>query len=200
MISIVIPTVAGREKLLEGTLDAFRAVAEHDAQEVEFVIVRNRQTCGEGWNEGAEQADGQYLLLGGDDLVPWPGALEAAVFAAEDQVYPAPWIVRPDGSTECCGTLGQGLYLEPGRDGIPCYNGAIPFMLRNMWDVIGPSLPIHYHADDYLAYRARFRAGLSVETCQAYKFTHLDGRVGKSNNIRLGETHRWAYADAVSGS
>jgi hypothetical protein len=197
-ISIVIPTVPGREQLLDLATDAFRDVAE--GFEIEFLIVRNQQTCGEGWNQGAEQATGDYLLLGGDDLIPEQGALSAAVDAAERGIYPAPWIIRPDGSTECCGTLGQGLYLTPRRDGIPCYNGAIPFMQRDLWLVIGPSLPIHYHADDYLAYRARFEAGLSVETLMAYKFLHLDGQVGKPRNISLGETHRWVYAHAVSDS
>jgi hypothetical protein len=196
MISVVIPTVTGREELLEQTIAAFRATDAH----LEFVIVRNHSTCGDAWNHGAEQATGTYLLLGGDDLIPDPVALDVAVTAAEEDVYPAPCIVRPDGTVESCGTLGQGLYLTPGRDGIPCYNASVPFMLRNLWGVIGPSLPIHYHADDFLAYRARFDAGLSVETRQRYRFTHLDGQIGKPRNIGLGETHRWIYADAVSQS
>lgn len=198
LISVVIPTVTGREELLEGTCRAFRDAS--GGTHLEFLIVRNESTCGEGWNRGAEQADGEYLLLGGDDLLPAVGALTCAVLAANNDVYPAPWIVRPDGTTECCGTLGQGLYLMPGRDGIPCYNAAVPFMRRDLWDTIGPSLEIHYHADDYLAYNARFKAGLSVETRQAYKFTHLDGQIGKPRNVSLGEQHRWMYAKAVSNS
>jgi hypothetical protein len=72
-------------------------------------------------------------------------------------------------------------------------------MTREAWERVGPSLPIHYHADDYLAYRARFVAGLDVNTVHGYKFTHLDGQVGRERNVRLGEEHRWMYAEAVSG-
>lgn len=194
MISVIIPTVAGREQLLEETCEAFRAAGE----KVEFVIVRNETTCGEGWNAGAAQASGEYLLFGADDLRPDPSWAEAAVEAADAGAYPSPWIVHSDGSTLCCGTLGQGLYTSPGKDGLPVYNSPIPFMRRESWELIGPSLPIHYHADDYLAYRARFTARLSVEVRQAYRFTHLDGTVGRMRNVQLGEQHRWVYAKAVS--
>jgi glycosyltransferase involved in cell wall biosynthesis len=193
VISVVIPTIHGREDLLATTLEAFKPF------DVELIVVRNEDTCGKAWNAGAEQATGDYLMLGADDLIPENGEWsQIATSAADAGVYPAPWIVKPDGSTLCAGTLGQGLYLSPTRDGIHAYNSPIPFMRRETWDEIGPSLPIHYHADDFLAYKANFWADLKVQVLLGYKFIHLDGQVGRARNVALGEAHRWVYAEAVS--
>lgn len=68
MISVVIPTVAGREHSLERCLAAYRATAD-----VELIVLADRQTCGVAWQEGIEQATGDYLHLSADDLEPHPG-------------------------------------------------------------------------------------------------------------------------------
>lgn len=193
MISVVIPTVSGRERLLKQAQESFRKTAD-----VEFIVVRNQETCGKAWNLGVEQASGDYLCLAGDDFLAEPGWAEAAIEASEADIYPAPWIKRTDGETESCGTLGQGLYLKPADDGIPVYNASVPFMRRDLWGVIGPSIETHYYADDYLSYKARFHAGLSVEVCQSYSFIHLDGQPGKARNVIRNDEFRWAYAGAVT--
>ena len=193
MISVIIPTIAGREVHLDETVAAFRDTPA----KIEIVVVRNQPTCGQAWNIGAEQASGEYLLLGGDDLKPHPGWAETALEAAEAGVYPSPWITEPNGETLCAGTLGHGLYVD-GYDGMPVYNSPVPFFRRDQWDLIGPVPQIHYFADDYLAYRARFSAGLSVEVRRGYWFTHLNGTVGRQENVRLGEQYRWTYARAVT--
>lgn len=192
MISVVIPTVDGREDLLEQTKQAFR-----DTAEVEFIVVRNERTCGDAWNMGAERASGQYLMLAGDDLLPQGGWAEVAIEAANANVLPAPRITTPDGKLECCGTLGQGLYID-GKEGAPVYNAPIPFFRLMYWEQIGPAPSIHYYADDYLSYRARFNAGLSIEVRREYSFVHLNGQVGKAQNVARNEEFRWAYAQAVS--
>lgn len=193
MISVIIPTIAGRESLLEETCEAFRETTGS----VEFVVVRNQPTCGEGWNVGMEQASGEYVLLGGDDIKPHAGWAETAIDAAGVGVYPSPLIFEPDGSILCAGTLGHGLYVD-GKDGMPVYNSPIPFFRREIWDLIGPVPPIHYFADDYLAYKARFVAGLSVEVRRGYWFTHMNGTVGRQENVQRGEFYRQTYARAVS--
>jgi glycosyltransferase involved in cell wall biosynthesis len=196
MISVVIPTIPGRENLFDQTVEALEATA--NGTRLQFIVPRGHKTCGEGWNAGAELADGDYLMLAADDMIPHDGWLEAAVMAADEGVYPAPWIVNPDGSTLCCGTLGSGLLLSgDARDGLPVCNSPVPFMCRDRWPEIGPSIPTHCYSDDYLAFRARI-AGLSVEVRRAFKFTHLDGQHGHMPLVLRAGVDRELYAREAS--
>jgi glycosyltransferase involved in cell wall biosynthesis len=195
LISVVVPTIPGREALFEQTVEAFEATT---TCELEFIVPRGHATCGEAWNAGADKATGEYLMLAADDMEPHPGWSETAMLAADNGVYPAPWIVNADGSTECCGTLGSGLLLnDNARDGLPVCNSPVPFMRWDYWPEIGPSIPAHCYSDDYLAYRARL-AGLSVEVRRGYRFTHLDGQVGHAPLVSRAAYDRQMYAEAVS--
>jgi hypothetical protein len=195
MISVVLPTIRGREDLFDRTVAAFELTTD---EELQFVVVRDRPTCGDAWNEGATLASGEHLMLATDDMEPHDGWAEAAIHAAENGVYPAPWIKRLDGTTECCGTLGGGLLLTAdARDGLPVCNSPIPFMLRNHWRQLGPTIPAHCYSDDYLGYRARL-AGLKVEVRREYLFTHLDGQVGHQPLVARAMADRQLYAEAVS--
>lgn len=175
-ISAVIPTIDGREKLLEQTIESLADTAS--GHEVELVVVKNSPTGGQGWNEGAEAATGTHLWFGADDLTFFPGWLDAVVEFTRDGGYSCPRILRPNGSVEACGTIGQGGPIEAEvEDGLPCNASQFPFVLRETWDEIGPSLPVHYFADDYLGFRARV-AGLDVRLVRAYSLVHHDGFVG----------------------
>lgn len=200
-LSIILPTITGREELLDATTAAY---GETVGVEAEIVVVRERSTCGEAWNAGADEAEGDYVLLGADDLVPFPGAVEAAISAADDGIYPSPWITRPDGSTEARGSMGGGMLLGAETpEGTPCNSSPIPFFPRAAWTGekyprLGPSLPIHYFADDYLAWRAR-RSGFRIEVVGAYRFTHLEGTVGRTAvQVRAAED-RDRFLRAVTG-
>lgn len=195
MISVVVPTISGREALLDETVEALEDTSPY---ELEIITPRGYGTCGEAWNAGAELAAGDYLMLTADDMLPHAGWVQAAMDAANTGVYPAPWIVNQDGSTECCGTLGSGLLLNAeARDGLPVCNSPVPFMRREDWQELGPTIPAHCYSDDYLGYRARL-AGLKVEVRRAYKFTHLDGQVGHSPLVQRSMYDRLMYAEAVS--
>lgn len=195
-LSIILPTIAGREELLDLTTAAYDQTV---ADPAEIVVVSERPTIGEAWNAGMIEAEGEYVLLGADDLVPFPGAVEAAIEAAERGVYPAPWITRPDGSTEASGSMGGGMLLGAATpDGTICNSSPIPFFARSLWDAIGTSLPIHYYADDYLAWRAR-GAGLEIEVVSDYRFTHLEGTVGRPAVQARAGTDRESYLQAVEG-
>ena len=195
MISAVIPTIPGREDLLEQTI---ASLEQTTPDTLELIIPRGHRTCGEAWNAGAPRATGDYVLLTADDMTAHDGWAAAAAAAADDGVYPAPWILRVDGSTECCGTLGSGLLLtEDARDGLPVCNSPVPFLRRDLWEQVGPAIPAHCYSDDYLAYRARL-AGLRVEVRREYRFTHLDGQVGHAPLVTRVAADRQMYAEAVS--
>lgn len=193
-VSVVIPTIAGREPLLERTVSAFRATADDVA--VELVIVRDRDTIGEAWNDGAGSADGEYLMLAADDILPHPGWAHAAIEATERGYYPAPRIDTAHGDVLATGSMGGGWLLTGCADWAPVCSSQFPFMQRAAWREIGPCLPIHYFADDYLAARAR---ATSWAVCyrQGYRLTHLEGTVGREAMVNRSGTDRLLFEQAM---
>ena len=202
-VSIILPTIAGREDLLAVTRDAYSQTIDDEA---EIIVVRERSTIGEAWNAGAAEAEGEFLLLGADDLVPFPGAVAAAIEVAEEMgdaayggIYPVPWITRPDGSTEARGSMGGGMLLgSETPEGTVCNSSPIPFFARSAWAAAGPSIHAHYYADDYLGWRARV-VGLDVRLIGAYHFQHLEGTVGRPAVQARAMDDRAAFLRAASG-
>lgn len=175
VISVVVPTLTGREDLEEQTRVAYKATSS--GTEIEWILVKDKGVAGEAWNVGADLASGDFLLLGCDDMVPHSGWLETAVTAAEEGVYPAPRILNTDGGLQNCGTFGGGMTLGELRDGAPVTVSEIPFFPREWWTK-DMCLPIHYYSDDWLAFLAR-DSGLRVEVRRDYCFTHLGGTIGR---------------------
>lgn len=202
-VSIILPTIAGREDLLAVTREAYEQTVQGEA---EIIVVRERPTIGEAWNAGAAEAEGEFLLLGADDLVPFPGAVEAAIDAASEMgdsasggIYPVPWITRPDGSTEARGSMGGGMLLgSEAPEGTVCNSSPIPFFARSAWKAAGPSIHAHYYADDYLGWRARV-VGLDVRLVGAYHFQHLEGTVGRPAVQARAVADRNLYLQTVTG-
>jgi len=182
-VSVVLPTVAGRESLLAQTVAGYR---ETSPAEHEIIVVKGQPTIGDAWNAGAAMATGDYLHLSADDFIPSSGWFEAAADTWTQEGYPAPRILNPDGSLLSCGTLGNGTLMPECSTGTMCGASQIPFMRRDEWTRIGPSLPIHYTADDYLGYRARL-AGFPCVVCRSYEFTHIGGGGTPSVVQRAGE-------------
>lgn len=176
-ISVVIPTIRGRNKLLQQTIAAYQRTGDF-----ELIVVRGRKTIGDAWNAGAEVAHGDFLHFSADDVEPQPGWAEAAMDAVERNIYPAPRITKLDWSLEACGSLGAGMLLGEVADGTVCNNSAFPFMRMEDWRLIGPAPDIHYYADDYLSWRARQYAGLEIRVVRDYCLHHLEGSVGRATH------------------
>lgn len=194
IVSVVIPTIRGREALCEKTVAAFRATCGDAA---EIILVKERPTIGQAWNDGAEAAEGDYLMLAADDVLPQPGWLEAATEAVEANYYPAPRITKADGSVLATGSMGGGWLLTDCADWAPVVSSQFPFMRRYWWREIGPALPIHYFADDFLAARAR-AAGIAVCYRQGYGLTHLEGTHGRDEMVRRSMTDRLTFEQAMT--
>lgn len=165
VITVVVPTVAGREEHFQRCLTAYRQRSVH---ELRIVTLHDMPTCGEAWNAGALQAsaDTDYLHFTADDLEPHPGWDVAAVAAADEGELPAPRIVRPDGALDYCGVHGREL-----PDGMTVAMSVIPFMSIKQWQAIGPVLNIHYFTDNWISWRGR-RAGYPTVVRRAFAFTH----------------------------
>lgn len=195
MISVVIPTIDGREALCERTLAGFRATAgDHDLQ---IILAKNRPTIGKAWNDGADAADGDYLMLAADDIIPHPGWADAAIEAVEWGYYPAPRIDTADGGVLATGSMGGGWLVTDAGDYAPVASSQFPFMDRDAWEDIGPALEIHYFADDHLAARAR-AASYVVCYREGYRLTHLEGTVGRAEMQQRAMTDRLTFEQALA--
>jgi hypothetical protein len=169
-ITVVIPTVSGRETDLARCLDAYRTRSVHDVYPVTF---KDLGTCAEGWNNGARFAKGDYLHFSADDLEPHEGWDVAAIEAVDAGFLPAPRIVNPAGKLDYCGV--HGVEME---DWAPVQMSVIPFMPMRLWEQVGPVPSIHYFSDNYVSWRAA-REGWPTVVRRAFSFTHhwaLPGR------------------------
>lgn len=180
LLSLVVPTIAGREELLSQTREALREVIREDfgsGADVELITPEDYPCIGEAWNAGAAQAVGRYLWLGADDVILATGSLSAAIEAVDRGIYPSPRILTADGAIHSCGTMGQGALMGECATDTACVSSPFPMIERDMWARIGPCIPTHYYADDYLAWSAT-NNGLVVRVIREYEMTHLDGTVG----------------------
>jgi Glycosyl transferase family 2 len=170
MISVVVPTIVGREDHYARCVAAYERTL---GDQLQLITMRDFPTCGEAWNAGAEQATGEYLHFSADDLEPHDGWLEPAIQAVRRGYLPAPRIVNPDGQLDYCGHHGVEL-----PDKAIVAMSVIPFMTRQQWDRIGPSLNCHYFTDNYLSWRG-LQAGYQTVVRRQYAFTHHWAQPGR---------------------
>lgn len=157
MISIVVPTVDGREEHYARCLKAYE---DHTEDEFEIITIRNRPTCGLAWQEGADQAQGLYLHFSADDLEPFVGWDIEARDTCERGYLPAPTIYTKDtGVEELMGVTPDGFFSR------------IPFCMMEQWAEIGPMIPIHYFTDNYFSWRGA-QAGYPTVLAAGYDFRH----------------------------
>lgn len=147
-LSIVIPTISGREEWLERTL---RAYADLTTESTEILVELDHPACGPAWQSGGERARGRYIFMAADDLEPKAAGWEQVAMAVcDDDALPAPVIYNTDGSLQSCG--GSWGLLEP--DGAATDFTRAPFMSREQWELVEPMLPVHYFTDNWVSWRA----------------------------------------------
>jgi GT2 family glycosyltransferase len=195
VISVVVPTIKGREDLCQKTIASFRATVPAD--ELQIIIVKDRKAIGTAWNDGAEAAQGEYLMLAADDVIVHPGWAEAAIEAADRSLYPAPRLQKIDGSVLATGSMGGGWLLTDCADWAPVVSSQFPFFSHYVWQEMGPCLDIHYFADDYLAARAR-SLGMNVVYREPYRITHLEGVAGRDEMVRRSMTDRLQFEQSLA--
>lgn len=156
-VSIIIPTVAGREASLARTRVGYLATKPEDVR-YELIIVRDRPTCGHAWIAGAEVATGDLLHVTADDLVPHPGWLEAGMACLEGGAIPSAYLDLPWGGTDG----------EVGEDGAPARMTPVPLMPREWW----PGVPPIGYWSDYAVSDRLLAAGRRIAWCHGYRFTH----------------------------
>jgi hypothetical protein len=177
MVSVVIPTIKGREAWLETCVAAY----ETTCPGAEVVIIRDRASCGEAWIEGAAKATGQYLHFTADDLVPQPGWWQAAVEVADAGGIPAANVLTAKGPQ---GWLPDSTMWSPVAfvSDEETRNILVPFLSREQFELGDWLLPIHYGSDDWVTFLAE-RRGILTPYTPEYLFTHgaaPEGRLDQS--------------------
>lgn len=155
-VSIVIPTVTGREKSLERCVDSYKATL--DGHTAEFIIVRDRPTCGQAWSDGAEAATGEYLHITADDLEAKPGWLTAALDCLASSAIPSPILELPGGGYD-----GDVL-----PDGVAARMTPLPFIRTEWW----PGCPDIHYWSDFLVSDRLLAQRRRIRWCHGYRFVH----------------------------
>lgn len=171
MISVVIPTIDGREHWFERCLQAF---TETSSPDVEYLVYRNFPTCGKAWNEGLREAQGDFILLAADDLEPHPGWWKPAIEVTHREQIPCPRILNSDGSLQSCGfdtkEVPTGTLSDVAR---------VPFLPRRLADVLYPVFENQFMGDYWITWRAQ-QLGWQTIVVREMMFTHhmaMEGRL-----------------------
>ena len=193
-VTIIIPTVTGREDHLDRCLTAYMERTSHRKQ---ILIIKDMPTVGQAWLKGMESAEGDYIHMTADDLEPHEGWDEAAVEGLSRGWYPAPRILKPDGSLDTCGHMP----FET-NEGYVAEFSEIPFLTRAQYDRWGPMIPLHYYTDNWLSHRAKEIDGVQSRVCREYCFTHHWAQwargAGMTQNDRMTHDHS-QYMEYVQG-
>jgi hypothetical protein len=163
-ISVIVPTVAGREDHLDRCVFSYNLHAAGQ-YELELVVENDRATCGLGWQLGVDRATGDYLHFTCDDIEPRPGWAVPAIEAIEAGFIPAPQVYGADGVPQSHPVWGQ---LSP--DWTPVYMTSLPFVSREQYEAVQPLLTTHYFSDDWVSFRCEQRWPTRLRI--GYAFTH----------------------------
>lgn len=180
LISVVIPTVDGREDQLARTLGAYASQAP-GAYRLNVIVVHNLPCVGAAWQQGAGSATGDYLHLGNDDTEPHPGWHLPAIESAGAGILPAPQVYGPAGEPQSLPEWGK-----LAADGTPVSMSTIPFCAMAQWEKISPlDTRLHYYADDFFSFRGKL-AGYPVVLRSGYAFTHQWAQPGRGAGMSEG--------------
>ncbi len=191
MISVVIPTIQGREEHLARCVAAYEA---HTTVPFELIVEHDHPACGPAWNAGAARATGDILHFSADDLEPQPGWHVPAMEALAAGTLPAPRLVNQHGRLDSCGL--HGVEME---DWAPVPMSVVPFLPCDLWAQVGPVLPIHYFTDNWISWRGA-RAGWPTVVRRGFAFTHHWAEVGRGAGMSYEQRmrhDRLMFLDAV---
>src|SRR6188472_4307375 len=176
MISIVVPTITGREHWLERCVEAYHKTLQ-DIPDYQIIVVKDRKTCGLAWNEGIAQAKGNYIHLTADDIEPVDGWHAPAIASVLRDELPSARILNTDGSLQSCGTD----HLEH-DEGEEAFVARIPFATREQFDLIGPMMNEQYMGDYWFSHRGR-QVGFRSVVRRDYCFFHHYAQEGRIDTL-----------------
>jgi hypothetical protein len=185
-VSIICPTVDGRE---ESLARARQSYAEHTLAPFEWIVVRNRPTCGIAWNEGLELATGDLVHFTADDVeAVTPGWDRICEEWFARSTLPAPRILNTDGTLQSCGDdateRDTGTHTELTR---------IPTIPRELVPVVAPIIETHYYTDSWVSYQAA-RVGWRTVVVRELVFAHHFAQAGRLDERLYPDYHAFVAA------
>ena len=175
-LSIIIPTITGREDSLAAMVAAYR---ERTPGEFEILTPKDYPCWPAGCNAGRRHALGDVLHFGSDDLEPIEGWAEPMFACLAEGFIPAPQVWDH---------VHQGPPVNQDADGLP---GSIttftrvPALTHAMSKEIGDWPEIPYFADNWVSDKGRL-CGYQTRMTEGYGFVHHWSQVG-----RLDEGNWW---------
>ncbi len=171
MLSIIIPTIRGREESLDRTRDAY----DRTAPDAEQIIVYNQPSWGHACNFGYKKATGDVIHFGADDLEPLPGWTDDVLQALDDHdELPAPRVLNHS---------AEGVHdnRHDGPDRALTKFTRVPILTRDQYERIGPWPEYNYVADVWLSGRAR-AIGIQTRLYYSYAFVHHWSQIGRTDS------------------
>ena len=176
-LSVVVPTISGREDSLARTLAAYEDTLYGCSNEI--IIIQDAPTWPEACNMGYEKAKADVVHFGADDLEPLPGWWKPALkHLKETDELPAAAVYNPDGvlSNEIDGANGDLVHFT-----------RVPILRRDQYERIGSWPEIVYYADIWLSEKAR-TLGMRTRILYEYAFLHHWSQVGRvDSKVNLDE-------------
>lgn len=171
MISIILPTISGREASLARALAAYR---EHTTNPYEFVIVHDQPSWSTACNVGYARAAGEILHFSADDLEPLPGwDIEAVEWLGNHDELPAP---------VCLNFSADGKWDNEmdGPDKAVTHFTRIPIMRQDQHQRIGLWPRENYVADIWVSEKAK-SLGILTRMIHSYRFIHHWEQTGRDD-------------------
>lgn len=167
-LSVVIPTLTGREEVLARTIGAYRRTAP----KAEQLVVYNKASWPEACNEGYRQSTGDVILFGADDLEPLDGWTDEVLPAlAEHDELPAARVLNHSAD-------GPMDNINDGPDKALVHFTRVPILSRSQYERIGPWPEYNYVADVWLSIKAR-TLGIPTRIYYSFAFVHHWSQIGR---------------------
>lgn len=168
-LSIVVPSIAGRETDLASTLLTYERLTPSS---IEWIIEYHHANCGAAWNAGVAKATGDFVLIAADDLEPETAAwLPAALRTVEKCRVPL-GLVRED----VIGTFGRDFCR-------------VPFCRREWWRDVPE---IHYYSDNAWS-DLMIMLGHVPTVAEGFDFYHRRSTVGRDESPERVDRDRLGY-------
>jgi glycosyltransferase involved in cell wall biosynthesis len=172
-VSVVVPTISGREVSLARTLASYEETLRDVDHEI--IIIKDQPTWPAACNRGYEKSSGDVIHWTADDLEAMEGwHVRVLKFLAAKDELPAPRVYNFLPPPE-----GEWANSEDGGDrAIPEFT-RIPIMRRDQAERIGlwPE-DLIYYADLWVTDKGR-ALGIETRMCHGYDFVHHWSGIGR---------------------
>ncbi len=182
LLSVIVPTITGREETLARTVEAYERTLMWTFHEL--IVVKDEPTWPGACNAGYRRSKGDVVHFTADDLEPLPGWHEEALGWLHDyDELPAP-LVRNHSADGPVDNAGDGDHLA-----LTAFT-RVPIMRRDQGERIGPWPEYQYVADVWVSDKAR-TLGIPTRMIHSYQFVHHWSQIGRCDDAAtLGQAER----------